>query len=240
MVASGSSSATCPTASRRCATRSTPPATAGTRCGSAGTDPAVREVAAAHADGWNKWGGSVRTFRAQADGPARRRGARSRSRSRGAGSSCSAPTDDDAAAKAARLSPSAGTIVGGPERVADGLREYVDAGAEWIIVGPIDSADPENASMLGELVAPLLGEERRLLAGFAASLPPRRVKRDLLGILEVPVDVLRVSDTNSPSASAVTTPSADSVAVCACDGRRPSRVGRRLRARRRSAWACGT
>ena len=62
----------------------------------------------------------------------------------------------DAAAKADRLAPSKGTIVGGPEQVADGLREYADAGAEWIIVGPVDSADPENASMVGQLVAPLL------------------------------------------------------------------------------------
>jgi alkanesulfonate monooxygenase SsuD/methylene tetrahydromethanopterin reductase-like flavin-dependent oxidoreductase (luciferase family) len=66
------------------------------------------------------------------------------------------PTDADAAAKADRLSPGKGTIVGGPERVADGLREFSEAGAEWIIVGQVDSADPENASMLGALVAPLL------------------------------------------------------------------------------------
>ena len=47
-------------------------------------------------------------------------------------------------------------IVGGPERVADVLRDYVDAGADWIMVGPVDSADPDNASILGEQVAPLL------------------------------------------------------------------------------------
>src|SRR4249920_2415568 len=33
-----------------------------------GQVPAVREVAAAHADGWNKWGGGLRTFRTQAEG----------------------------------------------------------------------------------------------------------------------------------------------------------------------------
>ena len=101
----------------------------------------------------------MRTFRAQADG-LRVAAARDPFTITWGGLVVLGATDDDATAKAARLSPSAGTIVGGPERVADGLREYVDAGAEWIIVGPVDSADAENASMLGELVAPLLGEER--------------------------------------------------------------------------------
>ena len=48
------------------ATRSTPRATGGTRCGSAARDPAVREVAAAHADGWNRWGAGLERFRSQA------------------------------------------------------------------------------------------------------------------------------------------------------------------------------
>ena len=121
-----------------------------------GHDPAVREVAAAHADGWNKWGSGVRSFRAQAEG-LRIAAARDPFTITWGGLVVLAATDADAAAKADRLSPSRGTIIGGPERVADGLREYADAGAEWIIVGPVDSADPENASMLGELVAPLVG-----------------------------------------------------------------------------------
>ena len=33
-----------------------------------GTDASVREVAAAHADGWNRWGGAVERFRAQGEG----------------------------------------------------------------------------------------------------------------------------------------------------------------------------
>jgi hypothetical protein len=47
-------------------------------------------------------------------------------------------------------------ITGGPERVADAFRAYGDGGAEWVISGTIDSADPDNAHILGELVAPLL------------------------------------------------------------------------------------
>jgi alkanesulfonate monooxygenase SsuD/methylene tetrahydromethanopterin reductase-like flavin-dependent oxidoreductase (luciferase family) len=118
-----------------------------------GTSGAVRAVAAM-ADGWNRWGGPVDRFARQA------RAVR-------------AETDDpftlswgglvivgesDAAAeqKAARLNPSFDAIVGGPERVAERLREYVDAGAEWIVVGPVDSGDPENAVILGERVAPLV------------------------------------------------------------------------------------
>jgi alkanesulfonate monooxygenase SsuD/methylene tetrahydromethanopterin reductase-like flavin-dependent oxidoreductase (luciferase family) len=120
-----------------------------------GHDPAVREVAAAHADGWNKWGSGVHSFRAQAEG-LRIAAARDPFTITWGGLVVLGATEAEAATKAARLSPSKGTIVGGPPRVADGLREYADAGAEWIIVGPVDSADVENASMLGELVAPLL------------------------------------------------------------------------------------
>jgi alkanesulfonate monooxygenase SsuD/methylene tetrahydromethanopterin reductase-like flavin-dependent oxidoreductase (luciferase family) len=120
-----------------------------------GHDPAVREVAAAHADGWNKWGGGLRLFRAQAEG-LRIAAARDPFTITWGGLVVLGATDADASVKAERLSPSEGTIIGGPERVAAGLREYVDAGAEWIIAGPVDSADPENASMLGELVVPHL------------------------------------------------------------------------------------
>jgi len=64
----------------------------------------------------------------------------------------------DAAAKADRLAPGPEVIVGGPERVADALREYARAGAQWLIVGPVDSSEPENARILGEAVLPLLVE----------------------------------------------------------------------------------
>ena len=40
-----------------------------------GTDPAVREVAAAHADGWNRWGSGVERFREQGGEPLGRGGA---------------------------------------------------------------------------------------------------------------------------------------------------------------------
>jgi len=47
-------------------------------------------------------------------------------------------------------------IAGGPATVADALRAYVEGGAEWLMVGPLDSSDPENARLLGEEVAPRL------------------------------------------------------------------------------------
>jgi alkanesulfonate monooxygenase SsuD/methylene tetrahydromethanopterin reductase-like flavin-dependent oxidoreductase (luciferase family) len=47
-------------------------------------------------------------------------------------------------------------IVGGPDLVASALRAYVDAGAEWLMVGPIDSSDPDNARILGEEILPRL------------------------------------------------------------------------------------
>jgi hypothetical protein len=40
--------------------------------------------------------------------------------------------------------------------VADALRAYAEGGAEWLMVGPLDSSDPENARLLGEEVAPRL------------------------------------------------------------------------------------
>ena len=61
-----------------------------------------------------------------------------------------------AQAKAQRLGSNPEATVGGPEQVADALRAYGAAGADWVIVGPVDSSDPDNASLLGELVKPLL------------------------------------------------------------------------------------
>jgi hypothetical protein len=65
--------------------------------------------------------------------------------------------DGAASAKANRLDPPSGAPVGGPEQIAEVLRSYGDAGADWVILGPIDSSNPENASVLGERVRPLLG-----------------------------------------------------------------------------------
>jgi alkanesulfonate monooxygenase SsuD/methylene tetrahydromethanopterin reductase-like flavin-dependent oxidoreductase (luciferase family) len=58
--------------------------------------------------------------------------------------------------KAQRLGGHPEATVGGPEQVADAMRAYGAAGADWVIVGAVDSSDSDNATLLGEAVKPLL------------------------------------------------------------------------------------
>ena len=120
-----------------------------------GSDPAVREVAAAHADGWNRWGSGVERFREQAANLTVA-AARSPFTVSWGGLVVLADDDDAAAAKAERLRVGDHVIVGGPDLVAGALRAYMEAGAEWLIIGPIDSSDPDNARILGEEILPRL------------------------------------------------------------------------------------
>jgi alkanesulfonate monooxygenase SsuD/methylene tetrahydromethanopterin reductase-like flavin-dependent oxidoreductase (luciferase family) len=120
-----------------------------------GSDPAVREVAAAHADGWNQWGNGVERFRQQATN-LQAAAARSPFTLSWGGLVVLADDDEAAAAKAARLGAGDRVIVGGPDRVAAALRAYVDAGAEWLMIGPVDSSDPDNARILGQEILPRL------------------------------------------------------------------------------------
>jgi alkanesulfonate monooxygenase SsuD/methylene tetrahydromethanopterin reductase-like flavin-dependent oxidoreductase (luciferase family) len=118
-----------------------------------GTSPAVRAIAA-RANGWNRWGGNPERFAAEVAE---------------VGAAASGPcviswgglvvlgeTEADANRKRERLDPPANAIVGGPEQVADRLREYIAAGAHWIIVGPVDSTDLDNPAIMSSRVAPLL------------------------------------------------------------------------------------
>ena len=118
-----------------------------------GTYAPVRAVAA-RSDGWNRWGGTVERFAAEVRDL--REWARGECVISWGGLVVLGEDDTAALRKAERLNPSASAIVGGPERVAERLREYIAAGAEWIIVGPVDSSEPENAAIFGERVAPLL------------------------------------------------------------------------------------
>jgi len=120
-----------------------------------GSDPAVREVAAAHADGWNRWGSGVERFREQATNLSAA-AARSPFTVTWGGLVVLGDDDDAAAAKAERLGVGDHVIVGGPDLVAGALRAYVDAGAEWLMIGPIDSSDSDNARILGEEILPRL------------------------------------------------------------------------------------
>ncbi len=119
---------------------------------------AARHAAAAvaDADGWNEWGSPVARFGVGVD----------LMRAVNPDVVCSwgglvvlTEFDEDARRKAERLNidpERRDVIVGGPERVADAMREYLAAGAEWIIAGPVDSTDTENVALLGEAVRPLL------------------------------------------------------------------------------------
>jgi alkanesulfonate monooxygenase SsuD/methylene tetrahydromethanopterin reductase-like flavin-dependent oxidoreductase (luciferase family) len=112
-------------------------------------------IAAARADGWNRWGGPVERFETEAKA-AREAHVRDPFTISWAGLFVVGADDRATRAKAERLDPSPEATVGGPERVAETLRSYGAAGAEWVIVGPVDSSDPDNAAVLGELVKPLL------------------------------------------------------------------------------------
>lgn len=115
----------------------------------------VREVATLDSDGWNSWGTGIDAFRAGA-ASARAGADRSPFTVSWGGLVVLGADDAEADVKARRLGAGLGAIVGGPARVADALRAYVDAGADWLMIGPVDSADPANATLLGEGVAPRL------------------------------------------------------------------------------------
>jgi alkanesulfonate monooxygenase SsuD/methylene tetrahydromethanopterin reductase-like flavin-dependent oxidoreductase (luciferase family) len=110
---------------------------------------------AARADGWNRWGPTLERFEQEVRA-VREMTKRDPFTVSWAGQIVLGADDREAAAKAQRLGTDPGATVGGPERVAEVLRAYGAAGAEWVIVGPVDSSDPDNAIALGELVKPLL------------------------------------------------------------------------------------
>lgn len=120
-----------------------------------GTASAVRAAAARDADGWNSWGNDLERFRSRAAEVRAERQRRPFTVSWG-GLVVLAHDDDAAREKARRLSAGPDVIVGGPARVADALGAFVSAGADWVIVGPIDSSNPDNATLLGAEVAPRL------------------------------------------------------------------------------------
>ncbi len=118
-----------------------------------GTHPRVRAVAS-RADGWNRWGGDPERFAVEA-GEVSRAAERPITCSWG-GLFVIASTEEAASAKAARLNAGDAVFVGGPDRIARRLASYAEAGAEWVIVAPVDSSNPDNAALLGEAIRPLL------------------------------------------------------------------------------------
>ena len=119
-----------------------------------GTHAKVREIAAEESDGWNRWSGDPVIFEEQAASVAAR-AMRSPFVCSWGGLVALDVDDDRAKEKAHRLGASSGTIVGGPARVADGCAPYADAGAGWVIAGPVDSRNPANAVLLADVRARL-------------------------------------------------------------------------------------
>jgi len=91
----------------------------------------VREIVAI-ADGWNSWGTDPERFAHDA-----------------------ALVRDVAPHAALTWGGLARPVEEGPDVLAERLRPFVEAGATWIIIGAIDSTNPANATIVGEVRARL-------------------------------------------------------------------------------------
>jgi len=107
----------------------------------------VREIVTL-ADGWNGWGGTAERF--AADAALVREVAPAATLTWG-GLVLTGADDAIARSKAESRSLADGVLVGGPARIADQVAAYEARGAEWVILGPVDSGDPSNADALGEV-----------------------------------------------------------------------------------------
>jgi alkanesulfonate monooxygenase SsuD/methylene tetrahydromethanopterin reductase-like flavin-dependent oxidoreductase (luciferase family) len=106
----------------------------------------VREVVAL-ADGWNGWGRTPEQFAAEVD--LVREVAPDATITWGG---LVATGEDDATARAKMAGrPGGETLVGGPALLARLLGEFAQRGAEWLILGPVDASNPDNAEYLGEV-----------------------------------------------------------------------------------------
>jgi alkanesulfonate monooxygenase SsuD/methylene tetrahydromethanopterin reductase-like flavin-dependent oxidoreductase (luciferase family) len=118
-----------------------------------GAHPRVREIAV-RADGWNRWGGDATSFAIEASSV--RAASHAPLTISWGGLVVVGSTEAEAVEKRERFRIAPGTIVGGPEQAADALRELVRGGADWVILGPVDSSDPENAHIIADGVKPLI------------------------------------------------------------------------------------
>jgi len=110
----------------------------------------LRALAAAEADGWNRWGGTVERFAEQA-AEVRAAAVRTPFTCSWGGLVVLGHDEREAAAKAERLGARPEMVVGGVDAAADAFAAYAAAGAGWVIAGPLDSRDPENAAILAEV-----------------------------------------------------------------------------------------
>ena len=106
----------------------------------------VRQIVAI-ADGWNGWGGTPDEFAADV---ALVREVAPEATITWGGLVLTGADDAEVDAKASTRTVGPDVLVGRPARLAEQLREFEARGAEWVILGPIDSADPGNAVALAE------------------------------------------------------------------------------------------
>lgn len=120
-----------------------------------GRSDRVIGVAAALADGWNAWNVGEDEFRT---GVARLRAAVTASQRPEA--AVAVTWGGLVELRESRWSDAAerdDVLVGPFDAMAERLRDFVDAGAEWIVLAPIAPADPDNAAVVAEAIAPALG-----------------------------------------------------------------------------------
>lgn len=99
---------------------------------------------AARCDGWNRWGGDADKFARDARVVL---AANPNATLSWSGLVVLGADDDAARDKAQGLRVTPTTLVGSPSTVAEELKAYVDAGASWLILAPVDSSDPSNAAL---------------------------------------------------------------------------------------------
>ena len=128
-----------------------------------GRSRAVRRVAS-EADGWNRWGADVATFRAEV---AELREAAAVARGHPVADAPPVPvswggqvlvgrTEDEAAAKLARIGHRPGLVHGVVGDITEHLAGLADAGASWAVCAPLDvGSDPEAVELVAEAAAPL-------------------------------------------------------------------------------------
>ncbi|MFN2526209.1 MAG: LLM class flavin-dependent oxidoreductase [Actinomycetota bacterium] len=130
-------------------TETSPPIWVGGRSGDA------LEIAALLADGWNGWGGDARRWAQDAATVIAAAGGRALELSWG-GTVILGADDDEARSKLARRDPGK-YVWGGPERVAEEMAPFVEAGARHLIVSFPDAGTPGVYELLAEKVVPQLG-----------------------------------------------------------------------------------
>lgn len=141
---------------------------AGLRTWVGGSSAQVRDIASSQADGWNQWGGTALGFSertAQMQSQIAARNALGKFEFSWGGLVLLGESNADAHAKGDALGVTANReitasgpkyLVGGPDKVAESLAEFVGAGADWIILAPVDSVNLENVALIAERIKPLL------------------------------------------------------------------------------------